>query len=73
MKFVYALVILSLALVGLGAACGPEEKYCFEEHKTCAQAAIDKAAADRAERERIEAERLDAGQIGDGGATVIGQ
>lgn len=70
-----ALLVIGLAvtLAGLGVACGPEQKYCYDEHKTCEQALIDKKAKEQEEKDRIEAERADAGIVGDGGATVIGQ
>ena len=73
MKFACVVIGLALTLAGMGVACGPEEKYCFDDHKTCKQAALDKEAA---EKDAVEKARqaAEAGEgVGDGGATVIGQ
>jgi|GEM_PF-6468358 len=62
----------SVALAGgvIAVACGPGETYCYDQHKTCAQAKIDKEQADvQAMLARIAAE-ADAG-AGDAGAIVI--
>jgi hypothetical protein len=34
-----------LVSVGVGVACGPEQKYCFIQHETCTQAEIDREQA----------------------------
>ncbi|MES1205588.1 MAG: hypothetical protein ABUS79_06585 [Pseudomonadota bacterium] len=76
MKFVFVVCALALAMAGVGVACGPEEKYCFDEHKTCAQAKLDKAAKEQEIKDAIEKARREA-EAGegntDGGATVVGQ
>jgi hypothetical protein len=75
MKLVWVVIALAVALTGVGAACGPEEKYCFDEHLSCKEAAQlkdKKKEEEAAEKERIRKE-LEAGELGDGGATTIGQ
>lgn len=73
MKFKFALVVIGLAVAvaGVGVACGPEEKYCYDEHETCKDALIHKMAREKEEQDRIAAEKADAGTISDGGAIVI--
>lgn len=71
MKLVLVVAVFALALAALGVACGPEEPYCYEQHKTCAQAKIER---DQAEIDRINMENAakdaSAGPD-DAGATVI--
>lgn len=43
MKLILAASGLFVALMGIGIACGPTEKFCYKEGKTCAQVAGDKA------------------------------
>ncbi|MEP6652578.1 MAG: hypothetical protein ABJA82_04430 [Myxococcales bacterium] len=49
MKLVSMVIVFAVALVGLGVACGPEETYCYDQHKSCKQAQLDrdKEAADK--------------------------
>lgn len=64
--------LASVALAGgvIAVACGPAETYCYDQHKTCVQAKIDKDQADvQAMLARIAAE-ADAG-VADAGAIVI--
>ncbi len=35
MKVVWAALALAVTLAGIGIACGPQQKYCYAEHKTC--------------------------------------
>ena len=72
MKLVWVAIGLTLTLAGAGfLACGPEQKYCYQQHVTCAQADLDKQARDQEENER----RADAGlpplQLG-GSTTAVG-
>jgi hypothetical protein len=72
MKLVWVAIGLALTLAGAGfVACGPEQKYCYQQHVTCAQAALDKQARDQEENDR----RADAGlpplQLGES-ETVVG-
>ena len=73
LKRAWLVMALSLTLAGFSAGCGPEEKYCYDQHQTCkdaVQAKKDKAQQEEEDRLR----RLDAlGVTDDGGATVIGQ
>jgi hypothetical protein len=65
MKVVWVAIglALTLTLAGAGlAACGPEEKYCYQQHKTCAQAELDKRNQEDQDRQR----REDAGIFDDG-------
>ena len=65
-------LLVSVALAGgvIAVACGPAETYCYDQHKTCAQAKRDKDQSDlQAMLDRIAAE-ADAG-AGDAGAIVI--
>ena len=73
MKFALIVIALAVTLAGIQVACGPQEKWCFEDHATCKQALIDKMAkeAEQKEKDRIAAEAGEGN--GDGGATVIGQ
>ncbi|MEO8213860.1 MAG: hypothetical protein ABI560_11735 [Myxococcales bacterium] len=54
MKLVSMVIVLAVALAGLGVACGPEETYCYDQHKSCKQAQLDrdKAAADKEAADR---------------------
>ena len=38
MKVVWVVVCLAAILVGVGAACGPQEKYCLGQHLGCTEA-----------------------------------
>ncbi|MBC8134147.1 MAG: hypothetical protein H7X95_14290 [Deltaproteobacteria bacterium] len=71
MKLASLVIVFAFALAGLGFACGPEQAYCYEQHKTCEQARLDK----KLEEDRIAAEeaarRADAGVMSDSGATVV--
>ena len=40
MKVAWAVVCLAGILVGIGAACGPQEKYCYGKHLGCEEARI---------------------------------
>lgn len=53
MKLVSMVIVLAVALAGLGVACGPEETYCYDQHTSCKQAQLDrdKAAKEAADRE----------------------
>jgi hypothetical protein len=70
MKSVRVVFAFALTLAGLGTACGPEEKYCYDQHMTCKKAAVDQEAEERERKRKEEEARLDAG-LGDGGAVVI--
>jgi hypothetical protein len=68
-----ALSLLTLSLAGFSTGCGPEEKYCYDQHETCKQAVQDKKdKAQQEEEERLR--RLDAlGIMSDAGSTVVGE
>ena len=53
MKSVSLVIVLAIALAGLGVACGPEETYCYDQHTSCKQAQLDreKAAEEAAARD----------------------
>jgi len=55
--YLWVVIGLSATLLGVGAACGPQETYCGNEHMTCADVklALEKKKADE------EANRSDAG------------
>ena len=57
---------------GFAAGCGPEEKYCYDQHTTCEQARKLEEARQK-EKEEMERARLEAGMGGpsDGGAIVL--
>jgi hypothetical protein len=40
MKLVSVVFVFACALAAIGVACGPEQPYCYEQHKTCEQAKI---------------------------------
>lgn len=67
MKSVRVALVLASVLAGGGFACGPEQTYCYDQHKSCEQAKLDKAKEDR--------DKMNANGDGqapsDGGATVI--
>jgi hypothetical protein len=69
-----AVLVLSVltTFAGFAAGCGPEEKYCYDQHTTCKQA---RDLEEGKERDRIEKERmrLEAGMGGltDGGSIVL--
>lgn len=44
MKLALCSVALVLTLVIVGIACGPEQPYCQDKHKTCEQARQDEIA-----------------------------
>lgn len=70
MKRAWLVLVGSLTLAAL-AGCGPEEKYCVDQHTTCKQAKLDKAAKEQQEEEE-RLRRLDAlGTPSDGGAIVL--
>ena len=71
MKLLSTVIVLALALAGLGVACGPEETYCYDQHKTCEQARLEKIKMEEDERARQEALRDAQMGISDGGATVF--
>ena len=68
-RVVFGLATLSLAVAG--TACGPEERYCFKEHKTCAQAMADKMNAEEEARQREEEARRDSGVGGLGDSAIV--
>jgi uncharacterized protein HemX len=71
MKLVWVVVGLALVLTGVGVACGPEQKYCYQQHVTCTQAQLDKQNKDEQDRQQ----REDAGLGPDPGdsAPVVGE
>lgn len=71
MKLLSTVIVLALALAGLGVACGPEETYCYDQHTTCEQARLDKIK--RAEEIKAEEEARKDAQMGisDAGATTF--
>jgi hypothetical protein len=73
LKRAWLVVALSLTLAGFSAGCGPQEKYCYDQHETCKQAVQDKKdKAQQEEEERLR--RLDAlGVANDGGSIVVGE
>lgn len=71
MKRAWLVTAFSLTLAGFGVGCGPEEKYCYDQHTTCTQAKLDKAAKEQQEEEE-RLRRLDAlGTPSDAGAVVL--
>ena len=46
MKLVWVVLGLGAVLtaVGVGVACGPEEKYCYKQHEACSAAVADETA-----------------------------
>jgi hypothetical protein len=71
MKRAWLVTAFSLTLAGVGAGCGPEEKYCFDQHKTCKEAKIEEEQKKQQEEEE-RLKRLDAlGSPSDGGAVVL--
>jgi hypothetical protein len=72
MKRTWLVMAFSLTVAGFGAGCGPEEKYCYDQHNTCKQARIDKEEMEKQEEEdRLK--RLDAlGSPSDGGVIFPG-
>ncbi len=70
MKRAFLILTVMTSFAGFAAGCGPDEQWCYQEHKTCQrarddeQARKDKEAADRA------AALADAG-LSDGGSLVI--
>jgi hypothetical protein len=46
MKLVWVVLGLGAVLtaVGVGVACGPEEKYCYKQHEACSAAVADEIA-----------------------------
>jgi hypothetical protein len=71
MKRVVLVLAVMTSFATFATGCGPEEKYCYDQHTTCKQALVDKAAKEQAERERIERERDAMGIPSDGGAIVL--
>jgi hypothetical protein len=70
MKLVSVVFVFACALAAVGLACGPEQPYCYEQHKTCEQAKIDR---DQSEQDRLATEaakRADAG-VTDTGTIII--
>jgi len=68
MKLALCSVALVLTLVVIGIACGPEQTYCEDKHKTCEQARQDEIARQMNEN----AMRADMQTTtNDGGTTVI--
>lgn len=72
MKLVWVVVVFASVFAAVGAACGPQEPYCYDEHKTCAQAKIDRDQAELSRRADQAAAKADAGTPSDAGATIIG-
>jgi hypothetical protein len=67
--------LASVALAGgvISVACGPAETYCYDQHKTCAQAKRDKDQMDlqkMLDQAAAAAALADAGAL-DAGAIVI--
>jgi hypothetical protein len=69
MKLVSVFVVATV-LAAVGAACGPEQPYCYNQHKTCAQAKLDNEQADRAQKAAAAAAAADAG-ASDSGTIII--
>lgn len=60
MKRAVFLSILVSSLAAFASACGPDETYCYDQHKTCKAAADEEQAKkDQAEQDRLN--RLDGG------------
>ena len=58
MKLVWVALGLALMLTGVSTAvvgCGPEQKYCYQQHTTCTQAELDQQKKDEEARMRAEA------------------
>ena len=70
MKLVSVVFFFACALAAVGVACGPEQPYCYEQHKTCEQAKIER---DQSEQDRIAREKAAAADAGltDTGTIVI--
>jgi len=73
LKHAWLVIALSPLLTVFAAGCGPDEKYCYDQHETCKQAAQDKKdKAQQEEEDRLR--RLDAlGIMSDAGSIVIGE
>jgi hypothetical protein len=61
-------IVLAVALAGLGVACGPEETYCYDQHKSCREAQLEREK--KAEEAANQANK-DAGGPSDVGATTF--
>lgn len=67
MKVVWLVVCLAAILVGIGAACGPQEKYCYSQHLSCSE-------AETQAKQRFNQQQMmkDASEVADSSITVGG-
>ena len=69
MKVAWIVIGLGAVLlgVGVGVACGPEQKYCYLQHESCTQAEI---AKEQADKDRMNAQKDGGGGLGDSAVVV---